>query len=554
MTLEDYNLPLQAKVHGTRNLYAAFEKLPLDFFVILSSIVGVIGTSGQASYAAGNTFQDAFAKSRPAGSFSCVSIDIGWIENAEYNNSKREQNLARHGLTPLRSNELLSLLEYAMSLHAAQDQDQSRQILTGFDAASLSQNEIANANTKSPMFCHIWQSLGEKSITSNSTAARSIRTVVSESLDIAAMHEAVAIAIAQKLARLVVIDGLQQKLDSPMAELGLDSLITTELKNWISTEFQAATQVSEILDRVSIRSLALLVASRSTFVQEKIESMSHDDGDELDVAPEMEKQLSTGVKATSSSNGLPALPLPELESTLSMYLESRKFFLSQKELAYTSERIAEFLQDGGYGRQLQGRLEARIRDPNIDNWLLEPYSNKIYLKRRDPIHPTGIFYGGHLLGKMLHTQAERAAVVAVAAHEFQQLLETGTVERDYMNGEPICMESLHWLFNAVREPRVGMDKMLRSPGHEYMIALRRGHIFRIPLKTGSNNVPYRRLKAAFEYVLANSVDEQRSVATLTADERDSWAKVSTRSDLMARTHHFRFGNTSSWLTRLTLKY
>ena len=44
---------------------------------------------------------------------------------------------------------------------------------------------------------------------------------------------------------------------------------------------------------------------------------------------EVEKRLSTGEKATSSSNKLPTLPLPDLDSTLSMYLDSRKFFLSQ---------------------------------------------------------------------------------------------------------------------------------------------------------------------------------------------------------------------------------
>lgn len=552
MTLEDFNIPLQAKVHGTRNLYAAFENLALDFFVILSSVTGVIGTSGQANYAAGNAFQDAFANSRPIKRFPCVSLDIGLIEDAEVSNSKREHNLARHGLVSMRSDDLLSLTEYAMSPQATQDQ--CKQIITGFDAESLSQVEMNNANTKSPLFCHVWRSLGEGPLSSKSTTARPVRTVISESSDVAEVHEAVTAAIAQKLSRLVAFEGLQQKFDSPMAELGLDSLITTELKNWISTEFQAATQVSEILDRVSIRSLASLVASRSKFVQDKIDSVSHEQSGHRHELTVPQKQPSTEEGRISTSNGLPALPLPELDSTLSMYLESRRFDLSREELAHTSKAVAEFLQDGGYGRQLQGRLEARVKDPNIDNWLSEPYSEKIYLERRDPIHPTGIFYGGHLLSNGLHTQAERAAVVALAALEFKQSVEAGTVERDYMNGEPICMESLHWLFNAVREPRIGLDKMRRSPGYDHMIALRHGHIFSIPLKSGSDNVPYLRLKAAFDHVIENSRDRRLSVATLTADERNSWAEVSSRSQSIAKTYFFRSENTSSFLMGLIAKY
>lgn len=444
----------------------------------------------------------------------------------------------------MQPNELLSLLEYAMSPQAAQDQ--CKQVVTGFDAESLSRVDIANANTNSPLFCHIRQSSGEKYPGSYSTAVRAPRTVVSESLDVAEVYEAVTAAITRKLSSLVAFDDLYQNPDSSMAELGLDSLMTAELGNWISTEFQAATQVSEILDRASIRSLVSLVISRSKFVLEKIESMSHGQnryGDELKMSTGAGNRLAATEKAVSSTSRLPVLPLPKLESTLSMYLDSRTVFLSQEEFAYTSKVIAEFLQDGGFGRELQGRLEARVRDSNIENWLLEPYSNKIYLERRDPVNPTGIFYVGHLLSDVAHTQAERAAVLAIAALEFKHSVEAGTVERDHMNGEPICMESLYWLFNAVREPRIGIDKMLRSPGHDYIVALRHGHLFKISLKTGSDNVPYWTLKAAFEYVLASSKDQRPSIATLTADERDSWAKVSTRSEWMAKTHYFRSEST-----------
>lgn len=434
--------------------------------------------------------------------------------------------------------------------------DQCKQVVMGFDPNSLSQAEIANANTNSPLFCQIRQCSGEGSSSSSSKASRPLRTVVLESSDVGEVHEAVTAAITLKLSRLVAFDGLDQKLDSPMAELGLDSIITINLRNWISAEFQAVTQVLEILDQASMRSLASLVASRSKFVQEKIESMSHGQdkhGDEFDVSTEVEKELSTGEKATSWSSKLPSQPLPELDSTLSMYLDSRKFFLSQKELANTSKVIAEFLQAGGFGRKLQGRLEARFRDSNIENWLLEPYSDKIYLERRDPVQPTGIFYGGHLLSNVFHTQAERAAVLAIAALEFKHSVEAGTVERDYVNGEPVCMESLHWLFNAVREPRIGIDKMLRSPGHNHIIVLLHGHFFRIPLKSGSNNLPYWRLKAAFEQIIVSSKDRRPSVATLTADERNTWAKVRIRSESMAETHHFRSENTSSWLIGLIAK-
>ena len=535
MTLEDFTIPLQAKLHGTRNLYAAFEKQPLDFFIILSSVSGTSGTGGQANYAAGNAFQDAFANSRPTEKFPCISIDIGLIENANINNSVRVKNLARHGVTPMTVRELLSLLEFAMTSQTTRDQ--CKQIVMGYSSQTLSQVTIPNATAKSPLFCHIQPSSVDEVSEPDRSTDKSLKLSISECSGIEEVHQNVTAAIIRKLSSLVVSDDLLQKVDSSMTDLGLDSLITTELRNWIFSEFQAATQVSEILDQASIKSFASLVASRSAFVQDKIKQLScdHDeDGGKPNMSIMDESRTLTGDKTPFRSIVLPVLPLPDLGNTLSTYLESRKFFLSEEELAHTSNVIAHFLEDGGPGQELQGRLQARSRDPEIDNWLSEPYSEKIYLERRDPIHPTGTFYGGHLLTDVPHTQAERAAVLAAAAFEFKCLVELGTVERDYINDEPICMESLNWLFNAVREPRVGCDRMRRYPGHNYLIALRHGHIYKIQLENSSGNIPRSRLKAAFRHVLANSEKRQPSLTTLTADERDSWARVSSCPNLIAR--------------------
>jgi len=62
MTLEDYMVPVKPKIQGTYNLHNAFASENLDFFIMLSSVSGILGRRGQANYAAGHTFQDAFAR------------------------------------------------------------------------------------------------------------------------------------------------------------------------------------------------------------------------------------------------------------------------------------------------------------------------------------------------------------------------------------------------------------------------------------------------------------------------------------------------------------
>ncbi|CAM2008614.1 SDR family NAD(P)-dependent oxidoreductase [Acanthopleuribacter pedis] len=53
-----------AKIDGLVNLDRAIGNEPLDFFVLFASIYGVLGNVGQADYAAGNAFMDAFAAYR----------------------------------------------------------------------------------------------------------------------------------------------------------------------------------------------------------------------------------------------------------------------------------------------------------------------------------------------------------------------------------------------------------------------------------------------------------------------------------------------------------
>jgi len=501
MQVEDFNIPLQSKFHGTRHLYQAFENLSLDFFIILSSISGVIGASGQANYAAGNAFQDTFANTTSTSKFPCISIDIGLLDDAKHNNPIREQNLARHGVVPMRPYEFVALLEYAMSARISRDH--CKQIVVGFDWQSLSDVEITNATTKGPLFCHIRQSSGNTATDPGPSIGKPLEVAVSESSDREELQRIVTAAISHKLSNLVASDGLDQRTDSSMLDLGLDSLITTELRNWIFSEFKVVTQVLEILDQGSIRSLASLVAFRATFVQGKIHSLTSDDNgncDKLNPARGDNNSSMVGERLPSSSTELPLLPLPELENTLSMYPDSRRVFLSGEELGHTSNLISEFLHDEGPGQELQSRLRARLMYPHIDSWLSEPYSEKIYLERRDPIHPTGTFYGGHLLTGSPHSQAERAAILAVAAFGFKNSVELGTVERDYMNDEPICMESLHWLFNAVREPRLKVDKIRRSLEENYLIALRHGHFFKVRLLNEEGDRSFRRLKVAFEHI------------------------------------------------------
>ncbi|HEX9985331.1 MAG TPA: SDR family NAD(P)-dependent oxidoreductase [Thermoanaerobaculia bacterium] len=63
-TISEFTQVLAPKVTGTYNLDHATRDLPLDFFVLFSSVAGALGNLGQADYAAANGFMDHFAAYR----------------------------------------------------------------------------------------------------------------------------------------------------------------------------------------------------------------------------------------------------------------------------------------------------------------------------------------------------------------------------------------------------------------------------------------------------------------------------------------------------------
>lgn len=84
MTYEDFLVASRVKVDGTLSLERIFASDHLQFFLMLSSAVNIVGASGQANYNAGNSVQDALARARNLPGQTCqyTSLSIGWIEDA----------------------------------------------------------------------------------------------------------------------------------------------------------------------------------------------------------------------------------------------------------------------------------------------------------------------------------------------------------------------------------------------------------------------------------------------------------------------------------------
>ncbi|KID82935.1 Beta-ketoacyl synthase [Metarhizium guizhouense ARSEF 977] len=79
MTYDKWRRAFVPKTRGSRNLLAQLWPGDEPFFILPSSITGIIGNTPQSNYAAGNTFEDALAQhARHHLGIRATGIDHGW--------------------------------------------------------------------------------------------------------------------------------------------------------------------------------------------------------------------------------------------------------------------------------------------------------------------------------------------------------------------------------------------------------------------------------------------------------------------------------------------
>ena len=436
--------------------------------------------------------------------------------------------LRRAGLSPISHDELSRYLDYALG--AAQGHNRPAQAIIGFDAVSLANATTHNGTVRSPMFCHVRTSPSSIAIaTTTSSSADEVmsftQAMVGGDSDFA--KDLVASALASRLERLISID--TNRIDprkTSILDLGVDSLISIELRNWVMREFDAPLQSSEILVDQTMYSLAEKIVSRSKVAPPSMDHESSADNDSLGTSvttlsgftsprPETPKHENAKLK-------LPSLPRPSLQDTLDLFEASRQAIDSTEEQTITAAAIHQFLEGPG-----PALIQLLDNIPEVT--IAEAYEKDIYLKRREPLQNFSTFSLVHPITAPSHSQIARATILTVAALDFARRMVAGEMAPDELHGAPLDGEYRNWLFCATRQPGPMIDHMKRHPWSNSIVVLRRGHVFQITLPSSKEESTPSAIHAAYRAILDVSEGPETAVSSFTADERTSWAKI--RSDL-----------------------
>ncbi|GAB1201026.1 hypothetical protein APSETT444_010411 [Aspergillus pseudonomiae] len=238
MTLGDYTAVLNPKYHGTWNLH---RYLPsnLDWFIMLSSISGIIGNATQAAYAAGSTFMDSFAAYRNSLGLPAVSLDLGVITDVGYlaENKELASRMGQQGFQGTDTKTLMSLIEVAIM--SCQEDRTISQIITGLDTSVNAQTEIPDT------------------LRQDLQATKTLEDAA------AVIYTALSARIATNLS--IPVNSINPT--GPITEYGIDSHVAVELRNWISKHMEGTVPILDILSSSSLMELAGKIADRSNLVR-----------------------------------------------------------------------------------------------------------------------------------------------------------------------------------------------------------------------------------------------------------------------------------------------
>jgi len=223
-----FALPFGPKIAGAWWLHEATSQARLDFFVVYSSVAGVLGSAGQGNHAAANAFLDAFVVHRREQGLPALSVAWGaWSEVGAAAQRRVDERVVSQGIeviTPARGLELLELLMESGGAHYAVFPVQWEQFLARATAP------------RSPFLDRVRPAAHAvaRSAVADRAPAAPASSMLADLLEATpARREQLLLEFVREHVARVVAAPSAQTIDprEPLNEMGLDSLMAVDLRN-----------------------------------------------------------------------------------------------------------------------------------------------------------------------------------------------------------------------------------------------------------------------------------------------------------------------------------
>ncbi|CAK3992631.1 polyketide synthase [Lecanosticta acicola] len=266
MTIDEWNAASVPKVEGTWNLHQATLQEKLDFFLLFSSLTGQIGTPGQANYASGNTFLDAFAQYRSYLGLPASVIDIGAVQEIGYlaRNEKISQRLEATGmLGNVSRTVLLNCVDAATTHFSNASNEPTNGGATFASRRGFTLGLESDIPLNSPENRIIWKKDMRMAIYHNETgdggdgsgssndALKAWLAHARHDVDLLKSAETpvfLATEIGKKIFSLLLRPDDEVDISASLVSLGMDSLVALEMRSWWKQVFAFDVSVLEMMN------------------------------------------------------------------------------------------------------------------------------------------------------------------------------------------------------------------------------------------------------------------------------------------------------------------
>src|SRR3984957_9349774 len=247
LTPERLDAVLRAKVDVAWNLHELTRDLSVSAFVMFSSMAGLVGSSGQANYAAANSFLDGLAVPRRDHGLPAISLGWGLWDRASNMTGELASvdfaRFARDGIVAMSSAEALQLLDTAMVV------DEPFLLPARIDTTAL--RAKYDAGTLPPMFVDLINARARRQVDDSLAAAKSKSALLQrlEGLPEDEQH-AVLLDLVRSHIATVLGNTSPEAIDPDKAfqELGFDSLTAVEMRNRLKAATALALSPTIIFD------------------------------------------------------------------------------------------------------------------------------------------------------------------------------------------------------------------------------------------------------------------------------------------------------------------
>ncbi|OBG59797.1 type I polyketide synthase [Mycobacterium sp. E3339] len=222
---------LRAKVDGAWHLHELTREKDLSAFVVFSSMAGIVGTPGQANYAAANSFLDGLVEYRRAHGLSGLSLAWGLWEQASamtaHLGERDKARMTRIGIAPLSTEQALDSFDAGMLV------DAPVLMAARLDRVALSDNAAGLPPLLSELAARTTRRVIDDADTTALTSglAARLQGLTAE----ARQRELVDLVRGNAATVLGLPNPADINADRAFGDLGFDSLTAVELRNRLKT-------------------------------------------------------------------------------------------------------------------------------------------------------------------------------------------------------------------------------------------------------------------------------------------------------------------------------